>query len=486
MTAWYREGGSDPSRFAGPRQANFWLFAAFLGVVFLMGGGSRADILSQPLVRIASVIVLAIWLFQIRAEQIRSARGPMLFLAAAFLLIALQLVPLPPSLWGALAGREVFLDGFAIAGVEPVWRPLTLTPDRTINSLLALLPPLAAAAGLAVMDRDLYARLVPLLIVFILLSAVVAIIQISTGALYLFRITNEGSAVGLFANRNHQALLLALAFPLLGYFAGEPRTGAGLKGWRSWLAGMIAVLLVPMLLVTGSRAGLFLGLAGGAAGFAIAAGRQQARGRRRAAMLRPAVLVPIGIMFLASAATIFLARDLSLQRLSGESLEAETRTQNLDLYMRMAGDFMPFGAGMGAFDPVYRMYEPHEALRQTYMNQAHNDLAQIAIEAGLLGLLLAAALLAWIAYRTWRLWTRHDGASAALGRTGSVVVVMMLLASLVDYPLRTPIHAVLIVIGLCFMLPSAVGSGRATSGLDQRPASTNSRHGRSQYPVYES
>src|SRR3546814_18783044 len=39
------------------------------------------------------------------------------------------------------------------------------------------------------------------------------------GPLYLYEITNNGSAVGLFANRNHQAALLACLFPMLAVYA---------------------------------------------------------------------------------------------------------------------------------------------------------------------------------------------------------------------------------------------------------------------------
>jgi O-antigen ligase len=468
-------------RFADPAIANFWVFAVFLTIVFLMGGGSRADILSQPIVRIVSIVALAIWSYQMRAEQLRAARTPFLFLGAAILVVVVQLVPLPPSIWGALPGHGRFESAFAVAQLDPVWRPLSLTPDRGLNALLAFLPPLAAAAGMAVIRRDLYPRLVTLLIGLILLSVGIAIVQISTGQLYLFRVTNEGSAVGLFANRNHQALLLAMAFPLLGFFATERHPDRERKGLRGWVAGMIGALLVPMLLVTGSRAGLFLGLAGGVAAFAIAAGRQHGQRHRRSTLLRPGILIPLAIMIVATFATIFLARDVSLQRLAGGSSDQELRTQNLGLYLQIARDFMPFGTGLGAFDPVYRMYEPLDALRPTYLNHAHNDFAEIAIEAGIAGLVLAAVFLFWVAYRSLRVWLwREGGGSAALARTGSAMVLLVLAASLVDYPLRTPIHATLLVIAAYLILPRRADQAlelRATSSLEHRSASTNSRTG---------
>ena len=100
---------------------NFWLFAGFLVLVFLMGGASRPEALSQPLVRIVSVLALAFWALQLRGEQLRAARAPLLFLATAAAIVLVQLIPLPPGLWASLPGRAAVRrrhdDGGHRAGV---------------------------------------------------------------------------------------------------------------------------------------------------------------------------------------------------------------------------------------------------------------------------------------------------------------------------------------------------------------------------------
>ncbi len=441
---------SSPYPHPGWSRLNFWLFACFLALVFLMGGGSRADVQSQPIVRLFAIIVLAIWVFQIRADDARKARHPLLFLAAAALAIGIQLVPLPPSVWADLPGRKLFADGLALADINLGWHPISLTPDNTLNSLLALLPPFAAAVGMAVLDRHRYPALVELLIGLILLSAVVAIIQISTSSLYLYRVTNEGSAVGLFANRNHQALLLAIAFPALACLATQPHADPNIMRLRNWLAAMVGVLIVPMLLVTGSRAGLLLGLLGGALAYAILL-KSKNYSRRAVRASRRGLLALLATMAVAAMATMFLARDKALQRLLVGPEQTEARTRNLDTYLQMAMDYMPFGTGFGAFDPVYRIYERYEVLDRTYLNHAHNDWAQLAIEGGVIGMLLGVAFLVWFLLRSWRLWSERE--SATLGRTGSAIVLLILLASAVDYPLRTPIIATVAVIACFLMLP---------------------------------
>ena len=458
---------------SGPKpRLNFWLLVALLVLVFLFGGASRSDALSQPILRILSVLALAVWTVQLRLAQLKAAKAPWLFLAAAAAIILLQLIPLPPGLWAALPGHAIFVEGMTMAGIEPGWRALSLTPDRTLDSLLSLLPPAAVIAGLSLLGRDRHAGLIMLLLALILLSLLFAIAQIATGSLYLYTVTNEGSAVGLFANRNHQALLLALAFPMLGYAMMRADGSRERRRARRWLAGMFMVLIAPLILVTGSRAGILLGLAGGLLALAIAFWRRPASGERMDRASLATILGSVVLSFAALAATIFAARDLALNRLVAEWGEEESRAQNIGDYIRMATDFMPFGSGAGSFDPLYRIYEPAAALRPTYLNQAHNDLAQLAIEFGLPGLALLAVFLIWWALRSWRLWSRRDG-HAIVGRIGSALILLILVASLGDYPLRTPIHAVLFMIALFFMQrpPSVAPDAR----LEPADASSKAR-----------
>jgi len=436
--------GGQISRF------NFWLLLAFIAMVFLMGGASRPDALSQPVIRIVSILALAVWAAQTSAEHLRSARAPCLFLGGAAALILIQLVPLPPTLWMALPGRQLFVEGMTLAGIEPNWRPLSLTPDRSLDSLLSLLPPIAAAAGLMVVERDRHHDIIVFLLVLILLSLLTAIAQISTGSLYLYQVTNEGSAVGIFANRNHQALLLALALPMLGYVLTRPEGDYRRLRVHYWLAGMYMVLIGPMILVTGSRAGIVLGVVGAMLALALSLWRTRSSGARpnRAALI--AVIGSLTLSVVALAATVFLARDLALHRLVEDWGQDEQRAQNLDEYLRMAGDFMPLGSGAGSFDPIYRIYEPLEALDSTYLNHAHNDLAQIAIEFGVPGLALLGAFALWWALRSWRLW-RHRNRADGIGRVGSALILLPLIASIGDYPLRTPIHSVVWIIAIFFL-----------------------------------
>ena len=60
----------------------------------------------------------------------------MALMAAILILPLLQLVPLPPSVWQALPGRELPAQIDASLGLN-IWRPLTLDIEGTVRAVLA-------------------------------------------------------------------------------------------------------------------------------------------------------------------------------------------------------------------------------------------------------------------------------------------------------------------------------------------------------------
>jgi O-antigen ligase len=103
----------------------------------------------------------------------------------------------------------------------------------------------------------------------------------------------------------------------------------------------------------------------------------------------------------------------------------------------MTRTFFPWGSGVGTFDPVFRHFEPFALLKLTYFNQAHNDIVQTVLEGGIFGVALLATFVLWWAVATLRAWRAAPSPQALAARAGSAVVLLCLLASIVDYPLRT-------------------------------------------------
>ena len=445
---------------AGARERlNFALLSVLLTVAVLLGGGSRADVASLPLVYAASVLALAAGVAQIDRQALRSARVPLALLAAFAGVIAVQLIPLPPGVWRGLAGRASYAHDLDLIGLGGDWRPLSLTPDLTLYALVALLPAFAVLT-LAPLAGRLVGAVVPVLLILCGVSAMVAILQVAGTMGSFYRVTNQGAAVGLFANRNHQAALLVCALPLLAAWATAPGAKPHHARVRLWLAGCAGATTLPLLLVTGSRGGLVFGAIAALASLGIVvrtmpadAHRSERGGRYRLPIVGAAVLAVV----LPVIAVLVSARGEALSRLVAGG--NELRLANIALYLRMAGDFFPWGSGLGSFDSVFRGYEPFTSLTQTYLNHAHNEPMQLAIEAGLGGIVLALALAGWFVVRAGAAWRSSRPLPSMLAST--VVLGVLLAWSLADYPLRTP-SLLAVAATACALLSERRRGGRAT------------------------
>lgn len=438
-----------------PRERrNFVGLAAFLVIAVLLGGGSRGDVASLPLVYAAAVLLVGAGILQLERADWSRIRTPLILLGGLAAVIVLQLLPLPPGLWRALAGREAFASGLDAVGLATVWRPASLTPDLTLYSLIALLVPLAVLVTGAMAGRMLPA-LVPVLLALCALTAMVGLLQVAGSLPSFYRVTNPGAAVGLFANRNHQAVLLVCAYPLLAAWMTWPHADPATRAVRRWIGLCAGAALLPLLLVTGSRGGLLFGAVAIVASLGVLWSGEPGRARSRE---RRSPLVLAGIAAIAIvpvALTLFLARGEAVQRLMGGA-EGELRAQFIELYLRIIGSFFPWGSGFGSFDAVFRGFEPHAALSQTYLNHAHNEAAELLIEGGIGAALVMVAFVAWVARRTVVAWRRRRlGGGALLARSGSVIVGVLTLWSLVDYPLRVPSLAALTAVGCLFLIGRA-------------------------------
>jgi O-antigen ligase len=448
-------------------KAAFWASAAFLILAFLFGGASRADSQAQLWVRLISVAAAAWAIIATGPGRIRSVRAPLLFLAALAALIASHLIAVPADTWAGLAGRSSIATLMRAAEIPAVPRSLTLEPDLAINSLLALLPALAAillASNLEERDLD---RVLMVLLGLALASGLLAILQLVSGSreLYPYRITNFGSGVGLFANRNHQAVMLALTLPMLLVFAR--RRLAERQSWRRPTAYIAGALVFPLILVTGSRAGVLLAGAGLAIGFLVLRTSRpvssSGRRRRRPRIVGSAFFMPVVGAMVLMAVTTLSAQAESIQRLFGSDLREENRLEVLPDLLALGSQYFPVGAGFGSFVSVYRMHERTELLSNSYLNHAHNDYLELLIEGGLPAMLLLGVFAAWYLAAVWRLRAGpEDGSTSGLfGRLGAIIIAVLAAASVVDYPLRTPALSVWFAVACCWLAQGATSARRA-------------------------
>jgi len=439
----------------------------FTIILALAGGSARADVASQVVVRSAAVLAIACTLATRGSPLSNPSLRPLFWLLASLAaLIAAQLVPLPPGLWLSLPGRAHYAEAAAMLGQPQPWRPLNLTPDLGWNALLALLP-CAAVLVFAAVARGRETRLEPtLLITVAVASALLGIAQLSGGpesALRYYHESSIGSPTGLFTNRNHQAMLLACALPVIAYWATDRESTIVHGQARVLIASFIALLLVLVIAASGSRAGLALGIAGILISGSIAWPRFMIAGRRR----RPgsAIAVAVGVLLLVVSAALALYhadRLSSVNRLLALG-DQDMRWEWLEPALRIVRDFFPWGTGFGSFDPVFRQYEPFEQLRFTYVNELHNEFVQLVLEAGLPGLVLAGIFAAgWIA-QCIRIVRAPASRTRLLALVGAAITAMLIAASAVDYPLRTPLLSGVFVLAASWMLAVGRASHRQLS-----------------------
>ncbi|WP_407646751.1 O-antigen ligase family protein [Henriciella algicola] len=117
---------------------------------------------------------------------------------------------------------------------------------------------------------------------------------------------------------------------------------------------------------------------------------------------------------------------------------------------KILSDHWLAGTGPGSFADVYRLYENPDAVTATYANHAHNDYLEAMIEYGLPGALIVIVSVALILTLFVRVWTQQQIENRRLKRAASTALLIVLLHSLVDYPVRTP--AIACLFATCFAI----------------------------------
>ncbi|MGH6985728.1 MAG: O-antigen ligase family protein [Caulobacteraceae bacterium] len=393
----------------------------------MLGGASQANAGKLEAIELVSLPLLFLALATLAERPLR--RGASLALALAgsiFALPALQLVPLPPSMWLRLPGGELRAAALRLAGLPLRFLPMSLDPSATHSALIFLIPPIAIFLAALALEEKARERLSRLWLAMAGAGLVLGAVQITFPAAswpYLDQWANFGSPVGFFANRNHEAAFLLALLPFAFFFAT--------RADERRLARIAALVFIPLAIVTlaaiGSRAAAALALPALALGLAVS----WRGGRIRRMRARPALaLAAIGLV---------VAAFFGLSPLAGRFVAGFSREPRLEVWPAIAAlarAHMPLGAGLGAFERVWREGEPFALLGPVYFNRAHNDFLELWLDAGIPGLCLLAVFGAVLASFAWRAWKR-DADPPYLARAASSAVLLLLVASAVDYPLRT-------------------------------------------------
>ncbi len=440
------------------------LVAPFYLFLCLIIGGSAQGIWANMILELTGLAIIA-WAAMSSEEEplVQPARQLLGIAILVLAVVAIQLIPLPSSLWPNLGGRERIADGYRILGLAVPAFPASLVPYKTLNSVLGLIPPLAVFCAIvrlkAYRGSFMAAALVAGAIAGILLGALQVASSVPTeSSWYLYPQTNPGYAVGFFANANHMATLLVISLPFLAAIAAAAK-GASVQRYSAFIVLTAAAALVIVLGVAlnGSLAayGLLLPVLAGSALILL----PQGSAMRSALIIIAALLLAAAIAFLASSS-------IGSSSLGSEAATSvQSRQEILAMTMRGVKDYFTLGSGLGSFREVYALYEDSTQVGNTYVVHAHNDYVEVALEMGVAGIALLILFLIWWAAALRRVWGTAE--SGAFARAASVASAAILAHSLVDFPLRTA--AISAAFGMCLALLADRRPPQIADASDLRP-----------------
>lgn len=452
-------GWLSNERYFGP------IVVGYLIAALVLGGASAGGVFANLALQLGAV-GLALWaiLRLSDAPLDRRTRWAIGILVGILSLPIVQIIPLPSALWSVLPGRADIVSDYSMLSLDLPALGLSLSSERTIASWLALLPPTAVfLATLTLSERERVA-MVGAIVTVALVSILLGFVQVtSRGALYFYSVTNVGSAVGFFANRNHLATLLLMSIPLITLLlrsAGGGMLPQSSRIGHRILVGACLLILSVGVFFTGSRAGLLLVVP--VLSLTYLTMLRTSRGATPRMLAIGAALLVVGVM---GALTYGPFYERMVER--SQNFQGDVRYWAAPITFEAALNNFPVGTGLGTFDPIFRRAAGDTNLGPNFVNHAHNDYLELFLTGGAPAIALLALFLTWAAYVTRSNWRMRSGNPSALARASAIVILVALIHSAVDYPLRTAALVVLFAAACAFQL-SPVGALRQSDTVSPR------------------
>lgn len=381
-----------------------------LGVILLVslliGGATQAGILTDSLLE-AAVFIVFLAATSVRPGNYGQAVRWALFFLCAVVLI--QFVPVPDGLVSAL--RPV-LPGAAVldpAQGVPEWTFVSTDVGRSLTAAVFFLAALAFFTMLGSLSRAELRGLLPFVLSGAACNLVAAAIQYSAA-----KVVAVGGLLpytlhaGFFVNENHFSALIFMTIPFVVLVAVQRK------------ARVLPVLLMAIILVVqfavGSRAGVTFAVAVTAVSILVAS---RPSGRQIALVLF--LLVVVALLYFVHNDTFFQP-DENPQ--FGRIDFARTTLEGISRSFVL-------GYGYGSFEFAYSMFEKTGNIFREYVNHAHNDYLEIVFDGGVTALAALGVYFVLLMRQVRHAWREP------MARAAFVSLALVLIHSLVDYPLRT-------------------------------------------------
>lgn len=414
-----------------PRAITNAVAPAYLLLCLLLGGSVQGIWQNAALQLLGLAIITWAVIAPSQEPSSRAANRLLLLAAIGVGVVALQSVPLSPSIW-ARGAREPLAAGYRLLDMPVPWRPISVTPYGSFGTLLCLIPPLALFVAMVRLNAYrpswMAAALLAGAVAGVTLGAQQAMNAGTASQWYLYPRTNIGRAVGFFANASHLAILLVISVPFVAAVAAAGR-GRQVQYYSALVAVLFALglLLAVGIALSESLAGFLLSVPVVFASLLILV-RRRSPGRRWLALLAGlGILAAIGLLATSSTESQLIGKNAVTSVQSRADIATTT--------IKAIGDFMPWGSGLGSFAKVYGLYENPDLVTDEYVVHAHNDYAELTLELGIAGAILIVLFFAWWGRAVWKLWRRSDASPFAYA--ASIASAALLLHSFVEFPLRT-------------------------------------------------
>jgi O-antigen ligase len=409
--------------------ANFVMTAALLLLALAIGGAGENFPVLEMALGLGAVVAAARLSWSRPMQRLPGlSRWALGLLGGILLLPLLQLVPLPPGVWHAFPGRGVVADIDSDLGLV-LWRPLTLDVEGTVRAFLNLVPAGVLFVGCLYLRRDEPGKLLLLIAAFALVNAVLGMIQLASGgSMTPYPSAHIGYPLGLFVNRNHNAVFLLLSMPAVAALTAQRAQSSSSR--LPYIVGALALLTIMAIVTIATTSRMALALLPLAfAGSLLLLFFRQSLWR----IAIPSILVLGGIAAIISWVGGFnrnLARFSSLH---------DARFDYWDDVSWALSHYGLAGTGMGTFIPVYQTAESLSGVSSAILNHAHNDFIEVVLEGGVPAIALLFLFFAILAVATVQLVKkRYSLDRALLSLAAAMGIVIVLIFSLVDYPLRMP------------------------------------------------